>query len=545
MFTLLNPSALLALLGLLVPVAIHLWNRRPGRKVAVGSLRWLAAGANRRLRNLQPEQLWLLLLRAALLAVLAVAVAGPGWRQRRPAGRGQVLLSPAVAGTPALAAMRPVIDSLRRRGYALRWLAAGFPKISDTSGRAASGALRDMGRGLAGAEAARAADAFSWARAGQAAGVFAGQPLRVLTPAALRGFQGPHPPLPTTLTWQPLPTDSADTWLQAAALRGGDSLRLQIGRSDARQTAFQLMTMARPRLGGLVRVDGLPPLRLLGGGTGGALQLVAVAASADRNPVSVLTKPLRVVLYVTAKYAFDARCLQAGLRAAAVGLPQPLELRLTTSVPTPAARPDWLFWLSEAPVPAAWRAAVRQGTQLWQEAAGPGISAKSRLVGEGSEVPVAIGRRGAARPDLAAGGVPLWADGLGRPVLAKLASGRGAFYQLYTRLGPIWGELAESPALPTRLLALLQPAPTDGAAGLPEPTFDLRFRTHDQRGIDPAQLPFKVSSSTPKVAPPPIVFHLTDLRPWLVLLAGLLFALERGLARRQQARSVSSASSAA
>ena len=102
MFSLLNPTALLTLTGLLVPVAIHLWNRRPGREVAVGSLRWLAAGANRRLRNLKPEQLWLLLLRAALLAVLAVAVAEPVWRQRQPTSQGQVLLSPEVPGTQLL-----------------------------------------------------------------------------------------------------------------------------------------------------------------------------------------------------------------------------------------------------------------------------------------------------------------------------------------------------------------------------------------------------------------------------------------------------------
>ncbi|WP_141765598.1 BatA domain-containing protein, partial [Hymenobacter coccineus] len=55
MLTLTSPAALLALLGLLVPLAIYLWNRRPGPEVAVGSLRWLAAGANRRLRNLKPE----------------------------------------------------------------------------------------------------------------------------------------------------------------------------------------------------------------------------------------------------------------------------------------------------------------------------------------------------------------------------------------------------------------------------------------------------------------------------------------------------------
>jgi hypothetical protein len=125
LLTLTNSSALLALLGLLVPLAIHLWNRRPGREVAVGSLRWLATGANRRLRNLRLEQVLLLLVRAALLAGLALALAGPQWRQPQPAGRGQVLVSPELADGSSLAAVRPTLDSLRRRGYALRWLAAG------------------------------------------------------------------------------------------------------------------------------------------------------------------------------------------------------------------------------------------------------------------------------------------------------------------------------------------------------------------------------------------------------------------------------------
>jgi hypothetical protein len=136
LFALLHPAALLALTGLLVPVAIHLWNRRPAREVAVGSLRWLAAGANRRLRNLKLEQLWLLLLRAALLAVLAVAVAGPVWRTARPISRGVVLLSAEAARLPTLAGIKLTIDSLRRKGYALRWLSAGFPRVPGAAWRA-------------------------------------------------------------------------------------------------------------------------------------------------------------------------------------------------------------------------------------------------------------------------------------------------------------------------------------------------------------------------------------------------------------------------
>ena len=141
MLTFTNPSVL-PLLGLLVPLAIHLWNRRPGREVAVGSLRWLAAGANRRLRRLRLEQVGLLLLRATLLALLAGALAGPQWRQPRPTGRGQVLVSPELADGSRLAAVRPTLDSLRRHGYALRWLAAGLPLITPAEWQADSAGQR-------------------------------------------------------------------------------------------------------------------------------------------------------------------------------------------------------------------------------------------------------------------------------------------------------------------------------------------------------------------------------------------------------------------
>ncbi|WP_045688874.1 BatA domain-containing protein [Hymenobacter sp. AT01-02] len=86
-------AGVLALLGLAVPVAIYLWNRRPGRVVQVGSLRWLETGANRRLRSLKPEGLLLLLVRAAIVGLLALALAYPSWQAAAPAPRGQVLLS--------------------------------------------------------------------------------------------------------------------------------------------------------------------------------------------------------------------------------------------------------------------------------------------------------------------------------------------------------------------------------------------------------------------------------------------------------------------
>ena len=543
MFILSNPAALLALSALLVPLAIHLWNRRPGREVAVGSLRWLAAGANRRLRNLRLEQRWLLLLRAALLAVLAGALAGPAWRRALPAARGQVLLAPGLLGTPALAALRPTLDSLRQRGYGLRWLAAGFRPVPPAAWRADSLGLRDSAQALS--PAVGAAD-FRWARVQQAAGVFAGQPLFVLSAARLRDLQGAHRPLPARVRWQTLPTtDTTDTWLQAAAGQG-DSLRLLLGRSAERQTTFRRLTVARPRPGAELQVPGLPPLRQYAQADKQWLRPGPAAADsaglAPANQVLLRTRPLRTLIYAPPAAVADARVLRAALRAVSVGLPSALTVDVVARRPPAAAGTDWLFWLSEEPLPAAWQDAVRRGTQVWQQAPAPGRTDPAHLLPTGSdEAPVLVRQRGPARAVPAGTGPELavWADGLGRPVLSRWAAGAGAYYQLHTRLDPAWSELADSPTLPARLLALLEPELTDTPAAAAAGS-QLLAR-HDQRTLDPAQL-------TARAVPPaglpgvvPSTFALTDWRPWLVLAAGLLFLLERLLAARRAAAPVSSA----
>jgi hypothetical protein len=515
LLTLANPSALLALLGLLVPLAIHLWNRRPGREVAVGSLRWLTAGANRRLRNLRLEQVWLLLLRAALLAGLAVALAGPQWRQPQRAGRGQVLVSRALADGSSLAAVRPTLDSLRRRGYQLRWLAAGLPAITPAEWQADS-------LGHAARLSGQMSDNLYWARLEQAAATFPGQPLYAVTPAALRGFGGLHPSLPAGLTWQTIPARSPTTWLQAAAA-SADSLRLLLGHSDEKQTSFNVVRVARPQPGSAVSVAGLPPLRYVL--VGGQPQLRPTADSGQTLPtVSVWLGPLRVLIYASGNYTDEARHLQAALRAAAVGLPTPLALTVSATAPSPASAPDWLFWLSDSPVPATWRAQVPRGLHLWQEATGPGVADTATLATAevANAAPIRLIRRGRlAQP---AGSQRRWDDGCGRAVLTQLAQGKGVMYQLATRLSPAWSTLADSPELPALLLDLLATNPQLGT--------DTALMAHDQRRLDLPQLPARRAIA---LAAAPQAYHFTDLRPWLVLVVALLFGLERWLAQRRAA----------
>ena len=514
-----NPSALLALLGLLVPLAIHLWNRRPGREVAVGSLRWLAAGANRRLRNLRLEQVWLLLLRAGLLAALAGALAGPQWRQPRPAGRGQVLVSPELVDGSSLAAVRPTLDSLRRRGYALRWLAAGLPAITAAEWQADS-----LGRSKATAKLLT--NNSYWARIQQAADTFAGQPLYAVTPAALRGLGGAHPALPANLTWQTLPARAATTWLQAATA-GPGNLRLLLGRSDEKQTAFQVVRVSQPQPGATLAVAGLPPLRYEVAGGRPQLRPLAADSGPAPLPVPVQTAALRVVLYAAASYADEARYLRAALRAAEVGLAAPLALTVSATPPDTATATDWLFWLSDRPVPAGWRRRVPRGLRLWQEAAGPGVADTTTLATTetAGRAPIRIVRRG--RQPVAVGNQPRWVDGRGRIVLAELTQAQGVSYQLATRLSPAWSTLGDSPLLPALLLDLLATNPQLGT--------DALLTAHDQRRLDPAQLPAGSPQSTSNTIAQPVAYQSTDLRPWLVLAVALFFGLERWLTQRRAA----------
>ncbi|WP_210517086.1 BatA domain-containing protein [Hymenobacter terricola] len=530
MFTLLNPAALLALLGLLVPVAIHLWNRRPGREVAVGSLRWLTAGANRRLRSLKPEQLWLLLLRAALLVVLAVAVAGPVWRTAQLTSRGVVLLSPEVAANSAFATLRPTIDSLRRRGYALRWLLPTFPVVPARQWRTSS--LEAPRMGVPGRRVSLpTTESFLWARVQQAAGVFTGQPLYVVASAQLSHLRGPHPPLPTQapITWQLLPPPPT-AWLENA-VAVADSLHLLVGQSDENHTIFRQVTMLRPPAAHLIDIAGLPDLRYeLASGDG--LQLNPVAKpdaaremhEAMHEAIRVATAPLRVAVFAGPGYAEDARYLRAALRAAALGLPVPLELTAAGTSPT-ATSLDWLFWLSDAPLPAAWgAAAASKGVRVWQEASGAGTADTTFLAPQpGNTALVRLYRRDLATVSEAES---QWTDILGRPVLSRRFARSGIFYRLHTRLLPTWSELADSPALPGLLLHLLRAEPASGVT--------------DRRSLDPAQLLPARPTPGPAVFPPQPAFRFTDLRPGLVLLAGLLFIMERLLARRREAPSLPS-----
>ncbi|QED36625.1 hypothetical protein FK178_02350 [Antarcticibacterium arcticum] len=73
----LNPSYLWALLGIVVPIAIHLWSRKGGRTIKIGSIEFLQEKDSRRSSSIKLNELLLLFLRILIICLLVIIIAEP------------------------------------------------------------------------------------------------------------------------------------------------------------------------------------------------------------------------------------------------------------------------------------------------------------------------------------------------------------------------------------------------------------------------------------------------------------------------------------
>ncbi len=335
-----NPLALIALLGLLVPLLIHLWERRQGRRVPVGSIRWLEAAEERQVSRLRFTDRWRWLLRSLIVVLFVLLLAGAGWRSSEPAPvtRHWVLVEP----LPMEGELDGVLDSLRGAGRNVRWLAAGFP---------------DWERDAPPPPYDTTADYWSYLRE---IAMQDGRPdtVTVLARPRLRHFRGERPRLPFLLQWRSLPEEEAQLFL-AAGWRVEDQIRLLLGESSAQGLTFQAVEV--PAMAGRHALPTpYPPLDLESDGRPGSWQ---ARLGGDARTVPVKPLPRRVVrLYYDRERNDEQRSILAALRAAAAYTGWRIESsRLPVAeaeVPeTPPGPEEWVFWLSEAPPPPAIAAA--------------------------------------------------------------------------------------------------------------------------------------------------------------------------------------------
>ena len=117
----LAPFGLAALAALALPVLIHLIRRIELRTTPFAALRWISVRARPR-RRIRIERPWLLLLRLALLALLALLLARPVVTEMAATSQPWVVVAPGVDRAVAHAAVS---------GGEWHWLAPGFPTLEN------------------------------------------------------------------------------------------------------------------------------------------------------------------------------------------------------------------------------------------------------------------------------------------------------------------------------------------------------------------------------------------------------------------------------
>lgn len=121
------PLALIGLLALAIPLAIHLLQRGHHATVAIATAQFVPSEYRPQWRLRRLRERWLWLLRSLLLIAAVILVAEPFTTEQA-----------ATADGPAITLVSPAVDAATARGLVpgdadLRWLAPGFPSLDESA----------------------------------------------------------------------------------------------------------------------------------------------------------------------------------------------------------------------------------------------------------------------------------------------------------------------------------------------------------------------------------------------------------------------------
>jgi len=122
----LNPSYLWALFGLAIPLAIHLWSKKEGKTIKIGSIKLLSEADSRQSSSIKLNELWLLCIRMLIFSLLVLILAEPQIKRQTPNTPITYIIEPSLINNDLIVKL---IDSLESE-TSLRLLQEGFPLLS-------------------------------------------------------------------------------------------------------------------------------------------------------------------------------------------------------------------------------------------------------------------------------------------------------------------------------------------------------------------------------------------------------------------------------
>lgn len=509
------PFALFALVALTIPLVIHLLHRHPGKRIKVGSIKFLQESQRHRFKSFRLHEAPLLLLRAALVALLAMLLAQPFWTSPDVTSRHQgvawALLSSEALAHAQDSPVRDEIDSLKNTGFELRLFAPEFPRLPSYSASPESQEIEDY-----------------WSLLHELDAILPDSSrLVIFASNQIKYFRGERPALRANVIWRMLPETKPKQWIAEARWLGRDSLLAVAGFSDAQQTLFTRGVLHTTGKEGMLTSENLSSLSYSRANSGGqdTLRLWQTGAASHAN--SVLIEAIKNIKHITIIHdeqrSDDARYVQAALTAAAEFEHLPIRINLLRSDQiNEAINADLIFWLSEQTVATALLEQIANGATLIRDAESKQFEPVEREIifnNDHEQNPPRLARRVAATSI----GLVLWRDNAGEALLTCERIGSGKLYHYASRFHPLWSELVHHAAFPQWMLQVLENSKNESRWD------DLAT---DQRAISlPQILPHQNKTlAASRANAGAISLHLPF---WIAAL--VLFALERWLAERRAA----------
>ena len=479
---LVQPIWLLAALGIIIPIAIHLWNVKQGKTLKIGSIQLLARTEQARAKSLRLTELLLLLLRCLLILLLALLLAKPFW-QRTNTQKGWVLMERKDA-QQAYMQYKILVDSLTEAGYSFHLFEPGFEE-------------KDLSIVLKDANAAGDTKTESYWQLVKELDqqTSPGMPVYLFTGNRLNRFIGKRPEIAMALNWKIVASDTTLHFIANAYLTASDSIVVTIGESNPLTTLYHQEVIAtnQPRQNQF-RLDvnnGNLAVRYL-----------------DNDPVTVDTTT-RYITVFTDKYFDDTRYIAAVIQSVKQVTMRRITLKLVNRIDQVPAKQDWLFWLSAQLVPAR----VNADHTLRYEDGNP-VNVHSWVLANesaaGSET--ALYKR---VPYSTKNVDVLWRDGFGEPLLTREEDGTKQLYRFYSHFDPSWNDLAWSASFPKLIYTLIEGDLTKKIV-----------EENDQRTIAETQLQLPSSTRKNRAAVIPNNVAI-DLKQMLWALIFILFCIER------------------
>jgi hypothetical protein len=126
----LNPIWLAAGAGIIIPVAIHLWNVRKGKVLRIGSTLLMSDATQQSSSSLRLTQWLLLLIRCLMIILLAMLMAGPEWKVNKEKTQNGWVLIDKKDFSFVYSQFKSPIDSLLNKGFELHAADESFEKIN-------------------------------------------------------------------------------------------------------------------------------------------------------------------------------------------------------------------------------------------------------------------------------------------------------------------------------------------------------------------------------------------------------------------------------